>query len=120
MSADTHTLIVRTLVRIIRALRGNQMIRVDESIQVATNQAGEPVGFSWRNGSYQVITKPVRWFSRRNWWDESARAQRGIGAGVLELEMWRLSASKENSSPAQFELIHTEETNSWQLLRVFG
>jgi len=88
------------------------MIRVDESIQVATNQAGEPVGFSWRNGSYQVITKPVRWFSRRNWWDESARAQRGIGAGVLELEMWRLSASKENSSPAQFELIHTEATTA--------
>jgi hypothetical protein len=96
------------------------MIRVDESIQVATNQAGEPVGFSWRNGSYKVTNKPVRWFSRKNWWDESARAQRGIGAGVLELEMWRLSASKENSSPSQFELIHTEETNSWQLLRIFG
>jgi hypothetical protein len=120
LSADTHTLIIRTLVRIIRTSWGKQMIRVDESIQVATNQAGEPVGFSWRNGSYQVITKPVRWFSRKNWWDESARAQRGIGAGVLELEMWRLSASKENASPAQFELIHTEATNSWQLLRIFG
>jgi hypothetical protein len=46
--------------------------------------------------------------------------ERGIGAGVLELEMWRLSASKENASPAQFELIHTEATNNWQLLRIFG
>lgn len=101
-------------------LWGTAMIRVDEPVQVKTNQTGEPIGFSWRNGDYQVLSKPVRWFSRRDWWVESARAQRGIGSGVLEIEMWRLSASKDSSSPAHFELIHTEINNSWQLVRVFG
>lgn len=96
------------------------MIRVDESVQVKTNRLGEPIGFSWRNGSYRVLTKPERWFARKDWWVEAARVQRGIGAGVLEVEMWRLSAAKESSSPAQFELIHTEIDNQWKLVRVFG
>lgn len=96
------------------------MIRVDESVQVETNRLGEPVGFSWRDGKYRVLTKPVRWFSRRDWWVESARAQRGIGAGVLEVEMWRLSATRDSASPAQFELIHTQSNDAWQLVRIFG
>lgn len=96
------------------------MIRVDECVEVRTNQLGEPIGFNWRNASYRVITKPVRWFSRRDWWVEAARAQRGIGAGVLEVEMWRLSAIREAHSPAQFELIHTEENKQWKLVRIFG
>jgi hypothetical protein len=96
------------------------MIRVDEPVVVQLNSAGEPASFSWRNGNYRVISKPERWFARRNWWDESARAQRGIGAGVLEVEMWRLSACKQAASPAQFELIHTQLDSSWQLVRVFG
>jgi len=96
------------------------MIRVDESVQVATKPSGEPIGFSWRGGSYRVITRPERWFSRRDWWVEASRAQRGIGAGVLEVEMWRLSASRDGGSPAQFELIHTQQNNSWQLVRIFG
>jgi hypothetical protein len=95
------------------------MIRVDESVQVTTNQIGEPIGFSWRGGNYRVVSKPVRWFSRRDWWVEAARAQRGIGAGVLEVEMWRISAIKD-SAAAQFELIHTEIDNRWQLVRIFG
>lgn len=96
------------------------MIRVDERVQVATNPAGEPVAFNWRSGSYRVISRPMRWFSRRDWWVEAARAQRGIGAGVLEVEMWRLSASKDSCSPAQFELIHTQSDDAWQLVRIFG
>lgn len=96
------------------------MIRVDENVQVATNGSGEPVSFNWRNGSYRVISRPMRWFSRRDWWVEAARAQRGIGAGVLEVEMWRLSASRDSASPAQFELIHTQSDDAWQLVRIFG
>jgi hypothetical protein len=96
------------------------MIRVDEPVAVELNRSGEPVGFSWRDGKYRVISRPERWFSRRNWWDESARAQRGIGAGVLEVEMWRLSATKESALPAQFELIHTQLDGNWQLVRIFG
>jgi len=96
------------------------MIQVDESVKVLTNQSGEPVRFSWRNGSYQVTSRPERWYSRKPWWLEASRAQRGIGAQVLEVEMWRITASKGISSPNQFELVHSQSDDGWQLVRIFG
>lgn len=96
------------------------MSRIAECIPVAVNQAGEPVRFSWRGESYRVQSKPIRWFARREWWVEASRVARGIGAGVLEVEMWRLLACQEESGVgAQFELIRRAEDNSWQLLRIF-
>ena len=94
------------------------MIAVDENVKVLTNQQGEPVRFSWRNGSYQVTSRPERWFSRKPWWLEASRAQRGIGSGVLEVEMWRITAAKGVSSPSEFELLHSNDR--WQLVRIFG
>jgi hypothetical protein len=95
------------------------MIQVDEKVKVLTNQRGEPVRFSWRNGNYQVTSRPERWYSRKSWWLEASRAQRGIGSAVLELEMWRLTASKGISSPARFELVHNQLDDRWQLVRIF-
>lgn len=94
------------------------MIAVDENVKVLTNQQGEPVRFSWRNGSYQVTSRPERWFSRKSWWLEAGRAQRGIGSEVLEVEMWRITAAKGISSPSEFELLHSNDR--WQLVRIFG
>jgi hypothetical protein len=96
------------------------MIQVDERVKVLTNQQGEPVRFSWRNGSYQVTSRPERWYSRKSWWLEASRAQRGVGQAVLEVEMWRLSAAKGASSPAQFELVHNQLDDRWQLVRICG
>ncbi|MEY2954600.1 MAG: hypothetical protein RL530_201 [Actinomycetota bacterium] len=94
------------------------MLRAEEAIEVSVNQAGEPIGFRWRNERYQVASRPIRWYSRRDWWVEAPRAYRGIGAGVMELEMWRLTA---NCGPGtlQFELIHGQVGNTWKLLRVY-
>ncbi|MEY4263181.1 DUF6504 family protein [Rhodoluna sp.] len=96
------------------------MLRIDEKVSVLVNQLGEPIGFSWRGASYLVNSKPVRWFARKQWWVDAARVQRGIGAGVLEVEMWRLQASRSESDRAQFELIHNAQSNSWQLARIFN
>lgn len=96
------------------------MVRVDENISVSVNETGEPIGFRWRNNNYLVKTKPVRWFARREWWIEAARVQRGIGAGVLELEMWRLSACCPKDEISQFELVHSALDDGWRLLRVFN
>jgi hypothetical protein len=96
------------------------MIAVDENVKVLTNRAGEPVRFSWRNGSYQVTSRPERWFSRRSWWLEASRAQRGIGPAVLEVEMWRITASKGINSPSEFELLHNQDNDRWQLVRICG
>jgi hypothetical protein len=96
------------------------MVRVDETVTVAVNQEGQPIGFAWRNSNYLVSDTPVRWFARREWWVEAARVQRGIGAGVLEVEMWRFMATDQETKPKhQYELVHLTLENVWRLVRVF-
>jgi hypothetical protein len=104
------------------------MQSLDEKVLVSTNGSGEPIAFFWRDSKYQVKTKPVRWFARRNWWIEAARVQRGVGAGVLEVEMWRMAASKsdepEAAKKAQYEILHSIENldgekNIWRLVKVY-
>jgi len=34
--------------------------------------------------------------------------------------MWRITASKGISSPNQFELVHSQVDDGWQLVRIFG
>ncbi|MEN9606467.1 MAG: hypothetical protein RL605_295 [Actinomycetota bacterium] len=100
-------------------------MRVDEAVFVATNQGGEPIGFNWRGIAYLVKSRPVRWFARREWWVEASRVHRGIGAGVVEVEMWRLQAKNvdpqaaSESSGGQFELIHSADDNVWRLVHVW-
>ena len=110
------------------------MLRVDEAVEVLVNQAGQPTHFRWRGERYVVVSQPVRWFARREWWVESARAYRGIGASVLELEMWRCAVRPDlagsaqqsgvtagaNQGSTQFELVRSSVGNRWQLLRVYS
>jgi len=95
------------------------MVRVEETVEVSVNQFGEPIGFRWQGECYLVTNRPVRWFTRREWWVESARAYRGIGAGILESEMWRLTANG-GQGVAQFEFIHSAIGNAWKLVRVYA
>ena len=102
------------------------MRRMDENVSVSINRTGEPVGFLWRNSTYRVQTKPIRWFARRDWWLEAARVQRGVGAGVLEVEVWRMVASKteEPDQKTQFEILHTAPSTDgakaiWRLVKVY-
>lgn len=103
------------------------MQRLDEGVLVSTNQNGEPVGFLWRDSNYKVRARPVRWFARRNWWLEAARVQRGVGAEVLEVEIWRMLASvsedTEIAKNTQFEIAHGLDDSSgkkiWRMVRVY-
>lgn len=104
------------------------MKQIDENVLVSTNHTGEPVGFLWRNSTYRVRTKPVRWFARRDWWIEASRVQRGIGPGVLEVEMWRMVATKDSGADVepkvQFDIVHThdsanQEKHIWRLVKVY-
>ena len=70
-----------------------------------------------RNVDFQVKSKPVRWFARADWW-LGERAHRGIGAGIIEVEMWRFLATAEGKV-SSFELLHNTTANSWKLLRRF-
>jgi hypothetical protein len=97
------------------------VISVDESVTVSVNWAGEPVKFLWAGATYAITAKPVRWYDRRQWWVEAGRVQRGIGAQVLEVEMWQVQAELQNSTTPnlpqfEFELMHAKQ--DWQLVRV--
>jgi len=97
------------------------MVSVDESVTVSVNWAGEPVKFVWAGATYAITAKPVRWYDRRQWWAEAGRVQRGIGAQVLEVEMWQVQAEVQDAIRAtlpkfEFELMHSK--NAWQLVRV--
>ena len=95
------------------------MVRVDEMVAVSVNPKGEPIGFSWRDGAYRVLNKPVRWFARREWWVEASRVQRGIGSGVLEVEMWRVMAENSKKPACQYEFVHDALTDTWRLTRIY-
>ena len=97
-------------------------MRIDEAVSVSTTSSGEPIGFNWRGIAFLVRSRPTRWFARREWWVEAARAHRGIGSGIVEVEMWRLQAGQELNveAKAEFELIHSTEDGVWRLTRVWG
>ena len=94
------------------------MLRIDEAVAVLVDQEGSPVCFRWQEKDYLVSSRPVRWFARTQWWI-GERAQRGIGSGALEVEMWRLMASPSDDSGSYFELLHNSIAHSWRLIRKF-
>jgi hypothetical protein len=90
------------------------MGRIDEAVAVLLDQEGAPALVRWREKDYQVSSRPVRWFARTEWWG-GERAHRGIGSGVLEVEMWRLRIAEGGV----FDLLHNSLTGDWKLLRAF-
>lgn len=92
---------------------------VGERVEVWTTPAGSPLGFQWRDRQYRMTELPLRFFTRRPWWVEQDRVTKGIGARVLETEVWRLTASgRGRSAERVFEL--TREDTEWQLARILG
>lgn len=90
---------------------------VDERVSVRTTAAGSPLEFEWRARHYRMTELPMRFYTRRPWWTEQDRAQKGIGAQVLETEVWRLTATGQGRSAERvFEL--TRDDTRWQLARI--
>jgi hypothetical protein len=90
------------------------MGRIDEAVAVFLDQEGAPALVRWREKDYQVSSRPVRWFARTEWW-VGERAHRGIGSGVLEVEMWRMTVTDGGI----LELFHNCQTGNWMLTRSF-
>jgi len=94
------------------------MGRIDEAVAVLVDQEGAPTLFRWREKNYQVSSRPVRWFARAEWW-VGERAHRGIGSGVVEVEMWRFLATADGTK-TYFELLHNCLTGCWTLNTSFN
>ena len=91
------------------------MAHIGEAVAVLVDQEGAPIRFRWREKTYMVVTKPVRYFARSDWWI-GEKASKGIGPSSLELEIWRVLA-KSDCCAQIFELVHSRPFSSWKILR---
>ncbi|MDQ0235685.1 hypothetical protein J2S91_002026 [Arthrobacter bambusae] len=95
------------------------MLDVDERVLVRTTPDGRPLGFEWRDRQYRSTETPLRFYTRRPWWVEQSRIQKGIGPQVLETETWRITASgRGRSAERVFELVRDDA--DWVLARILG
>ena len=87
-------------------------MRLEEITGVLLDFDGAPVRFRYQNQDYTVASRPVRWYSRKLWWENAESAQKGIGAALLEVEMWRMWAISDQQR-IFFELIHNQPQDNW-------
>lgn len=93
-----------------------------ESIDVACSPSGQPESLTWAGRDYLVCAEPVRWYERRQWWAEDARAPLGSGPGVVDHEIWRIqvlpAAGNNASEPLTLDLTRHVGSGRWRLLRI--
>lgn len=51
---------------------------------------GAPSHIIWQDRRLKVISKPIPWFGRRAWWEDTRRAPKGSNAVQLETTMWQV------------------------------
>ena len=78
---------------------GTEVGVFSEAVEVVCSPGGQPLRLFWKGHTYKVAADPVRWYERRNWWDEEPRAERGHGAGLVDSEIWRIQARLNPRSP---------------------
>ena len=102
-----------------------------ESVDVLCSAAGQPESLTWAGRSYTVCAEPVRWYERRQWWAEDARAPLGSGPGVVDHEIWRVqvlpvrtlpqlggSGEAAVAEPLTLDLSRHIRSGRWRLLRI--
>ena len=92
------------------------MAHIGEAVAVLVDQEGAPIRFRWREKTYLVVTRPVRYFTRSEWWI-GEKASKGIGAKYIELEVWMVAA-RCNSEICQFRLINRPLRMNWSLIPI--
>lgn len=92
------------------------MVELSQQVAVLTNHDGEPVSFDWGGSHWLVMSVPVRWYARKTWWQSAEGAPRGVGAALIETEMWRFRAVSPDKS-SFFEM--RREDSTWHLTRIF-
>lgn len=92
--------------------------RITESVEVVMSEQGLPVHLWWRDSGYDVVADPVRWFARRRWWTEEARAERGR-AGLVSQEVWRIQVQNPRTAEkVTVDLGRSLPADRWRVLRI--
>lgn len=98
-----------------------------ESVDVECSPDGQPRSLVWGGTSYDVCAEPLRWYERRQWWAEDARAPLGSGPGVVDHEIWRVQVLPSNpgkdpdaalQEPLTLDLTRHIRSGRWRLLRI--
>lgn len=96
-------------------------VSLTEDLTVESDRASAPIRVFWRNRWHLVVEEPVRWFQRRRWWVEEARAERGR-AGLVTHEIWRLQvrlqAAPATAQARSIDISHDRSSGRWRLVRV--
>ncbi|MCG7423485.1 DUF6504 family protein [Micrococcus porci] len=92
-----------------------------QSVAVERDRQGAPARLHWEGREYVLAERPLRWFERRRWWAEEARAEKGRGPGLVDHEIWRLQvrlARAGNAPVRTVDLAHHLDSGRWRLVRV--
>jgi hypothetical protein len=101
-----------------------------ESIEVATDEDGEPAGFRWRGRRYAVRVIVATWVEALPWWVDGLGT--GLGTDGLRVEssrvdgasgqrqVWRVEAAPRTGTVGVYDLYRTPrgDRQRWGLERV--
>lgn len=93
-----------------------------DGIDVVQTMAGVPLHLLWQGRSYTLAAEPLRWYERRNWWDEELRAPPGFGGGLVDREVWRVQVRRDGTPPGvpllTLDLVKYLPAGRWRVIKV--
>lgn len=91
------------------------MREYDDQLDVML-KAEHPVGFTWRQRSYQVAAVVDQWRERTNWWQLNQTLS--DQPPELERSVWRVEASlRGHQTKGVYDLVQARR--GWSLVRAF-
>lgn len=80
---------------------------------------GVPERFVWQSRRFVVVSRPIPWIDRRDWWTGEQSVSRGTAGRVLEQRMWQVEASDEEGAIRIYDLAVGETADRWFLARSY-
>ncbi len=93
------------------------MTRVQELVEVCTNDAGEPESLVWRARVFRVTDMPTALVGPCDWWSPFADHDVSPGRVPLSISGWRFQASSDDGETHVFDV--ERDGARWRLARVF-
>lgn len=82
--------------------------------EVRCDSAGMPRELTHEGRDYTVISPPLRWYERRNWWELDGRVPRDSALNAVDRQRWSVQVARSGAVvPRTFELLHQESKGRW-------
>lgn len=93
------------------------MPMVRESVEIWTNEAGEPVRLVWRARRFRVTDTPTPLVGPCDWWSPFSAHDVSPGRVPLSISGWRFQAGTDDGETHVFDVEHRDA--HWHVVRVF-